>query len=96
MVDKEPCPAMTAAERSALLENSIPKDPDSARSRRYAVRRTDQGIEFFEAKFTWDVGGEPEFHGHPATHVPAKVLRRFLNDARITPAEYRRFVKRLG
>ena len=94
--DKEPCPLMTPAERSILLENSIPNDPDSPRSRRYAVRRTDHGIEFFEAKFTRDVGGEPEFHGHPTTRVPANVLRRFLDDSRITQAEYRRLVKRLG
>jgi len=94
--DKEPCPPMTPAERSALLENSIPDDSGSSRSRRYVVRRAAGRIEFFEAKFTRDVDGEPEFHGHPAAHVPARVLRRFLSDGSITPAEYRRFVRRLG
>jgi hypothetical protein len=79
---------MTIEERNALLVLSIPEDPANPHSRRYTFRRTDHGLEFFEAKWTRDVDGDPEFHGHPTRHVPGRVLRQFLGNSSITRTEY--------
>jgi hypothetical protein len=94
--DKEACPRMTPRERLALLRSSIPRDAALPRSRRYAVRRTETGLEFFEAKFTREVDGDPEFHGHPTSRVPARVLREFQSRGLISKAEYRKLVQTLG
>jgi hypothetical protein len=95
--NKEPCPDdMTVQERRELLSSSIPNDPGDPHSRRYNVRRTSRGIELYEAKWTRDVNGVPEFHGHPASYVPARVLRTFLADGKITSPEYNRLRKDFG
>lgn len=94
--DKEPCPKMSLRERAALLQDSIARDPASPTSQRFAVRRGASGLEFFTARMTREVCGDVEFHGYPASHVPAQVLRRFRDQGRITTAEYRRVVRRLG
>jgi hypothetical protein len=88
---------MTIQERTALLEASIAEDPDDPRSRRYALRRTPGGLEFFEAKFTC-VGesGDDEFHGHPTDVVSGKVLREFRDRGLISAAEYNWLRKELG
>jgi hypothetical protein len=66
--DKEPCPDdLTIDERSELLSSSLALDPADAHSRRFNVRRCVRGLELYEAKWTRDVDGEPEFHGHPTT-----------------------------
>ena len=84
---KEPCPKMTVAERDALLGDSISEDASTVSSRRFALRRAHNRLEFFEAKFTRMVDAEPEFHGHPTVRVPASVLRKFLEAAAISKAE---------
>ncbi len=95
--DKEPCPDdMTRDERSQLLDSAVPVDPSDPRSRRFNVRRGVDGLELYDAKWTQDVAGEPEFHGHPASFVPAKVLRVLRDKGQITPAEYRKLARRFG
>ena len=96
--NKEPCPPeMTPRERANLLRGSVPEHPDSPSSRRFAVRRGAQGVEFFTAQATLTTGGgEVEHHGYPTRRVPGKVLREFRDRGDITVPEYRRFVKRLG
>jgi hypothetical protein len=86
---------MPPAERDALFQASIPKDPGDPRSRRFAVRRTATGLELFDVKYTGDEGGVPVFHGHPASRVPAAVLREMRNRGDITEAEYNRLRKEL-
>ncbi len=87
---------MTVPERNELLETAVPRDPHDPRSRRFNVRRGPDGLEVYDAKWTQAVDGDPEFHGHPATHVPAAVLRAFRDQGKITEAEYRHLVKRFG
>ena len=56
--DKTPCPKeMTLAERTQLLLDSIAEDPNSPASRRFAVRRSESGLEFFAAQMTRVVNG---------------------------------------
>ena len=95
--NKEPCPeGMTLRERAELLRDSIAENPDAPASRRFAVRRTESGLEFFTAQVTQVVNGEVEYHGYPALYVPGKVLRRFRDQGKISQSEYRHLVKRLG
>lgn len=95
--DKEPCPeGMTLRERTELLRESIAERPDSPASPRFAVRRSESGLEFFTARMTRVVDGEVEYHGYPTRRVPGRVLRRLREQGRISQAEYRNLVKRLG
>lgn len=95
--DKEPCPrGMTTAERRELLQASIPIDRDDPASRRFALRRTAQQLEFYDIKHTRMVDGEHEFHGHPATWVPTQVLRVFRDRGDLTAAEYRQRAQDFG
>ena len=95
--NKTPCPkGMTRHERSQLLKGSIAADPASPKSRRYAVRRGDAGLEFFAAQVTQVVGGKPEYHGYPADHVPGNVLREFLKKGVISRPEYSKQIRKLG
>lgn len=95
--DKTCCPkGMTLRERALLLRNSIAENPNSPTSRRFAVRRSESGLEFFAAQLTQVVNGVAEFHGYPTNHVPGRVLRQFRNRGTISPSEYRKLVKRLG
>ena len=95
--DKTPCPeGMTLPERTQLLLDSIAEDPNSPTSRRFAVRRSESGLEFFAAQITQIVNGVPEYHGYPTDYVPGRILRQFRDDGAITWPEYRRLVKRLG
>ena len=94
--DKEPCPNMTPRERATLLQQSLAKDPGSPTSQRFAIRRGTSGLEFFTARVTRVVNANVEFHGYPTGQVPASVLRRFRDQGRITNAEYRSLLKRLG
>src|SRR5215472_588869 len=95
--DKEPCPDDLAVDgRNELLVTSFALDPTDAHSRRFNVRRCVRGLELYEAKWTRDVNGEPECHGHPTSFVPAKVLRALRDCGRITANEYRKLVKRFG
>ncbi len=94
---KEPCPQdLTPAERTQLLDESIPQNPGDAHSRRYNVRRSGKGLEVYDAKWHADVEGEPEFHAHPAGYVPTRVLRALRDAGTITGSEYRRLVKQFG
>ena len=94
--NKDKCPrGMTVAERNLLLADSEPVQPGDVRSRRFAMRRTETGLEFFDVKYTRDVDGDPEFHGHPATRVDRRVLKRFRERDLITDAEFNRFRKEL-
>jgi hypothetical protein len=56
------------------------------------MRRAEGGVEFYDIKWTGFLDDDDEFHGHPASYVPATILRRFRDGGRITAAEYRRFV----
>ena len=95
--DKTPCPkGMTLRERTELLRDSIAGDPDTPKSRRFAVRRTESGLEFFTAQMTQVVDGEFEYHGYPNRYVPGKILRQFKDRSIISQPEYRSLVKRLG
>ena len=95
--DKTPCPKeMTLRERAQLLRDSIPLDPDSPTSRRFAIRRNQSGLEFFTARVTQVANGEVVYNGYPASHVPGSVLRQFRDGGVISRSEYRRLVKRLG
>ena len=95
--DKTPCPeGMTIQERTQLLRDSIAENPDSPTTRRFAVRRSDSGLEFFAAQMTRIVNGETEYHGYPTFYVPVKILRQFRDNGIITRSEYRMSVKRLG
>lgn len=94
--NKAPCPRMTVEERDRLLEESLPERPDDPRSPRFALRRTPQDTEWFEARFTGEEAGDPVFHGYPTCRVPARVLRRFRDRDQITHAEYQRWVRVLG
>jgi hypothetical protein len=87
---------MTIEERDALLAASIAVDPADTRSRRYALRRTVAGIELFDVKHTGTVGGEEEFHGHPASWVPARILRRFRDSGDLSQAEYQVLARTMG
>jgi hypothetical protein len=93
---KEACPPMAPAERQDLLDRSVPADPAAPIGRRFAMRRGDQGLELYEAKLTRIASGVPEYHGHPTTRVPGKVLRVFRDHGELTEAEYRRLVRELG
>lgn len=87
---------MTLRERTELLRESIAVNPDSPTSPRFAVRRVEAGLEFFTARMTRAVDGEVEYHGYPTHQVPGRVLRQFRDQGRISQAEYRNLVKRLG
>lgn len=95
--DKEPCPDdLTVRERRELLAGSLPADKGNPHSRRFTVRRGPNGLEVYEAKWTRDVGGKPEFHGHPASYVPTGVLRSLRDAKTITVPEYRRLIRTFG
>lgn len=96
--DKSSCPAdLTVIQCRELLEASIPEDPGDPRSRRYAARRSDLGVELFAAQAHSPAGQEPiEFHGYPVPTAPAKVLRGLRDRGDIVPAEYRRLVRGLS
>jgi hypothetical protein len=87
---------MTIAERNQLLEDSLPEDPDKLTSRRFALRRGSEGLEWFEGRLTRCEEDEAEFHGYPTGNVPAKVLRRFREQGKLSEAEYRKMIRELG
>ena len=95
--DKSPCPTdMTVVERQDLLAASVPENPGDPRSRRYAVRRSDLGLELFAAQAHSPLGQEPiEFHGYPVPTAPARVLRELRDRGDLLVAEYRRLIKGL-
>lgn len=91
---KDPCPPdMTVDERTALLDCSIACDPDDPIARRWTMRRSQDGLEFFDIKWTGGLDGENIFHGHPASYVPAVILRTFRDLGHISQAEYRQLIK---
>ena len=95
--DKTCCPkGMTRSERDQLLKDSIAESPSVTNSRRFAVRSTDSGPEFFAAQVTQVVEGKPEYHGYPTDHVPGNVLREFRNRNLISKPEYGKQIKKLG
>ena len=64
-----------SARQSAMrcLGSPVPEHAGDARSRRYAVRRTDLGPELFAAQAHSPAGQEPiEFHGYPVATAPAR------------------------
>ena len=87
---------MSLEERTIPLQDSIAEDPAAPMSRRFAVRRTASGLEFFTAQVTQVVNGECEYHGYPTRQVPGRILRQFMSMGIISRLEYRRLVKRLG
>lgn len=94
--DKEKCPRwMTVAERNSLLQASVAREADNAHSRRFAIRRTAKGLEIYDIKWTRDVDGDQEFHGHPASRIPRSVLKEFRVRGLVTEAEYRRLSREL-
>jgi hypothetical protein len=94
--DKEKCPrGMTIDERDDLLVKSIPIDDADPTSRRFVARRTERGLEIYDIKFTRMVGDDAEFHGHPATRIDRRVLRKMRDAQIITHAEFRRLLREL-
>lgn len=88
---------MTAQEREELLRQSISADGRDETPRRYAIRRTPAGPEFYECKLTQIMpDGTIVVHGHPTKRVPPSVLRRMRNGGSISEAEYKQFVKELS
>ena len=71
--DKTPCPEMTVKERDELLSGSVALNPELPTSKRYALRATSTGLEWFEGRFTEQVGDDLVFHGFPTEHVPSSV-----------------------
>jgi hypothetical protein len=92
---KDKCPQMTVEERNLLLSASLPVNAEDPRSRRVAWRRHDGRVEFYDVKYTRDVDGVPEFHGHPASRVDSRVLRELRAQNAITEPEYRRLLREL-
>lgn len=92
---KTPCPDdMTVTERNALLAAAVADRPEDPRSRRYNVRRGPRGLELYDFKWTRDVDGDPEFHGHPTTFLKGEILRRLLATGAISESEYGRLRKK--
>jgi hypothetical protein len=96
--DKTPCPTdITVVECRALLQASVPEDPDDPRSRRYAARRSESGLELFAAQAHSPTGPEPiEFHGYPVPSAPTKVLRVLRDRGDLAGPEYTRLTKALS
>lgn len=92
---KERCPAdMTIEEREDLLQQSISEDGRPETPRRYAVRRTSSGPEFYECKLTrYKADSTIVVHGHPTRRVPPKVLRSMRDKGWITMSEYQHLRK---
>src|SRR5262245_2061637 len=87
--DKDPCPVgMTIEERRDLFASSVAVEPNDPRSRRFAMRRTERGVEFFDLKHTEDRDGESVFHGHPASRVDRDVLKQWRDNGSLSAAEY--------
>lgn len=94
---KEKCPEMALEEREELLASSISADCRPETPRRYAVRRTSTGPQFYESKLTRvDPDGAIVVHGHPTRRVPPVVLRAMRAAGLITNPEYERFRKELS
>lgn len=96
--DKTPCPSdITGVECNALLQSSVPEECSEPRARRYAVRRSERGVELFAAQVHSPAGQEPaEFHGYPVPTAPARVLRALRDRGDLLPPEYRRLVRGLS
>lgn len=94
--NKEKCPKMDVRERNLLLQKSIPTDPTNPISRRYAMRRIGKETEFFEAKVTRQDGSGIEFHGHPTSYVPPRILAQWRDKGFLTKAEYRALITALA
>lgn len=96
--DKTPCPSdITAVECHDLLQDAVAEDPSDPRSRRYAVRRSDVGVELFAAQAHSPAGLDPiEFHGYPVPSAPARILRALRDRGDLVTSEYRRLIRGLG
>lgn len=96
--DKTPCPSdITGVECDALLQRSVPEESSDPRARRYAVRRSDRGVELFAAQVHSPSGQEPlELHGYPVASAPARVLRELRDRGDLLPSEYRRLLRGLS
>ena len=86
---------MRVDERDELLRASIAED-QGVDSPRYAVRTTSEGLEWFVARAHSVGADEVEYHGHPVSYVPPRVLRRFRDQGAITERDYRRLIRQLG
>ena len=95
---KERCPVdLTVKERDELLRDSVSADGQADTPRRWAVRRTREGIEFYESKLTrQEPDGTIVVHGHPTRRVPPGVLRAMRKKGLINQAEYHQLVKDLN
>ncbi|MEM9558453.1 MAG: SHOCT domain-containing protein [Acidobacteriota bacterium] len=90
--DKERCPRdLGLEERDALLAASVSKTDDRLDPRRWALRRTERGVEIYESKLTIvKPDGTIVVHGHPTRRMPPKILRAMRDQGLITSAEYQR------
>ena len=80
-----------------LLASSVSEDGSPRAASRFALRRQEGRLEFFETKLsggTWE-GGRRVLHGHPVTpgEVPVNVLRAWWKAGHILAAEYRSSIK---
>ncbi len=91
--DKTPCPDdLTLAERNVLFLTSVAENPGDPCSKRYNVRRTEHGLELYEAQCTAGFNDVVECHGYPTSHIPTKILRALRDAGTITDVEYKRLV----
>ncbi len=96
--DKTPCPRdLGGVECSPLLAGSVAEEVLNPRSRRYAVRRSEIGLEVFAGQAHSPSGQEPiEFHGYPVASAPARVLRALRDRGDLAESEYKRLVRGLS
>jgi hypothetical protein len=92
---------MTLEERNALLAGSYSEDRDDLNPVRYAVRRIESILEWYQTKLTLEhPDGRIEIHGYPFTPqespVPTSVLRQMRDSNAITKPEYNKALKRQG
>lgn len=79
-----------------LLATSLSEDGSLASPRRFALRRWDGRLEFFETRASGFLeDGRDVLHGHPVTpaEIPVKVMRTWLRNNHISASEYRSLVK---
>ena len=101
--NKSPCPSMSTAERSALLQSSVPLSPEDPYSPRYAIRRHQGKLEIYQAfADPHSDPQDPQFHGFPWRHpdfwprpkpIPTSVLRELRDRGELTNAEYLKALK---
>ena len=96
---KSACPEdLTKEDIDELLDQSVSESDDPLDPKRYAVRRLEGKLQWFQTHLTLNhADGRIEVHGFPIEpgypKIPPKVLRKFRDQEVITEAEYNRATK---